>query len=404
MTSVGYIRQSRRADLDVALSYDAQLAAIQRLAGDAPVEILADMGRSGGAGKEYLRAGYQDLLARIEAGSVSAVYALNLTRLARSVPELYRFMERAKQHGVRITTAKEGTMDPTSATGKLTFGVFALLAEFVRDLAVESAAENVAVRRSRGDTLGRLPYGTRPGEDAGAVVDAFKTAGSWNGAARLLNTRELRSPQGRKWRPSSVRALVARYAPDLAPERRPAPGAAPSGGFRLSRLLRCSYCSTPERDRFLTGLHNRHRGGPVYRCHGADGDAAHPHPRAVAEREVLPWVMAEAARLRTPELIELMEANAQRRAELAGQRERVLDMYQSGILDKAERDRRLAALADRLDALDNTRRIATVPRIDWDWPAAQINAVLRALFAAVDLDATMRPVRAEWLVPEWRAG
>ena len=32
MTAIGYIRQSRRADLDVALSYDAQLVAIQRLA------------------------------------------------------------------------------------------------------------------------------------------------------------------------------------------------------------------------------------------------------------------------------------------------------------------------------------------------------------------------------------
>ncbi|MGZ6328963.1 MAG: hypothetical protein ACXWN2_09690, partial [Candidatus Limnocylindrales bacterium] len=66
MTAIGYIRQSRRADLDLALSYDSQLAAIHRLAqrdGIArdQITILADMGRSGGRGKERLRAGYQSL-------------------------------------------------------------------------------------------------------------------------------------------------------------------------------------------------------------------------------------------------------------------------------------------------------------------------------------------------------
>jgi len=49
--------------------------------------------------------------------------------------------------------------------------------------------------------------------------------------------------------------------------------------------------------------------------------------------------------------------------------------------------------------------------IDWgdgaspqSYTAAQINAVLRALFAYIELDEHMRPIRAEWLVPEWRDG
>jgi len=44
-----------------------------------------------------------------------------------------------------------------------------------------------------------------------------------------------------------------------------------------------------------------------------------------------------------------------------------------------------------------------VPAIDWTWPAERINAVLLALFVSVQFDAQMRPFRAEWLVPEWRA-
>jgi hypothetical protein len=44
-----------------------------------------------------------------------------------------------------------------------------------------------------------------------------------------------------------------------------------------------------------------------------------------------------------------------------------------------------------------------VPAIDWSWPAERINGVLRAMWEHVELDDRMRPVRAEWLVPEWRA-
>jgi len=113
--------------------------------------------------------------------------------------------------------------------------------------------------------------------------------------------------------------------------------------------------------------------------------------------------VTEAARLRTPELVELVEADAQRRVEISAEHDRVLDMYQSGIIDRGDRDRRLAALADRLNQLDNTRRIAAVPSIEWSWPPERINVVLAAMWVSVELDSSMQPVRAEWRVPEWRS-
>ena len=221
MGAVGYIRQSRRADLDVALSRDAQLAAIRRLCDGC--DILEDMGRSGKAGGERLRPGYQRLVAGIESGEYTEVYAIALSRFSRSVPELHALMELARNRGVRLVTAKEGTMDPHTATGRMIFNTWANFAEFVRDMAVEAANENVAVRRSRGDTMGRRPYGDRPGEDAALVVDAFREAGSYNGAATILNTAGIGSKLGRRWSGTTVRLVVARHAPTLAP-RNPARG------------------------------------------------------------------------------------------------------------------------------------------------------------------------------------
>jgi DNA invertase Pin-like site-specific DNA recombinase len=402
MTAIGYVRQSRRADLDLALSYDAQVAAIRRLAqrdGTDPdaVTLLADMGRSGGAGKERLRPAYQDLLGQIEDGQVDAVYALSLTRLARSTVELYRLMDRARQCGVRLVFEKEGILDPTSPMGKAQFGMMAVFAEFERDLAVERAQDNVAVRRARGDRMGRLPYGARPGDDPERVVAAFREAGSFNGAATILNAQGLPSPLGRKWSQTGVRLVVARYAPTLMP-RNMRRGAKPTGPFRLYHLLRCGHD-----DRLLTAYHDRHKAAVSYKCHAADADPAHPRPKSVSEAQLMPWIMAEAARLRTPEAAIVSEANQAQRAELEARKVAILDMFEFRGIDKAEIERRLAAVQDALGAIEDQTRILDVPAIDWTWAPENINAVLRTLWQYVQLDEQLRPAGAEWLVPEWRA-
>jgi DNA invertase Pin-like site-specific DNA recombinase len=424
MQPVGYIRQSRRADLDQAMSYDSQLTAIHQLAkahGDDPAQvvILADMGRSGGRGKERLRAGYQDLLRRLEAGEISTIYALNLSRLARSMPELYRLMDRASEKRTRVVTAKEGLQDPKTPIGKLTFGIFALVGEFYLDNQREAAQENADAHRDRGDVMGRARFGSRPGEDVQKVIEAFRTAGSWNGAAKLLNAAEPLMPSalGRKWRPISVRLVVEHHAPDLTPKH-PAVGvaSAPGGGFRLSRLLRCPYDG-----RFLTGAQDRKRKGVVYRCHGADGDTAHPHPRSVQEAAVLPWVEAEAALYRDPEvggetgprrdLEKERDTLQQKRVALAYQ---VIDgglTREEARVLRASIDEQIAALAPStllpwVHSTKDGRRVMTLPKDFLEpsaWPPAKVNEVFRSLFVRVELDGSFSPVRAEWHVPEWRS-
>jgi DNA invertase Pin-like site-specific DNA recombinase len=406
MTALGYARQSRRADQDVALSYEVQAAAIRKMAGGEDIEILSDLGRSGKAGGERLRPAYQALLTRLEAGQVDEIFALNLSRLARSVPELHRIMDLAKAHRAKITTAKEGVLDPTTTTGRLTFGVFALLAEFVRDLAVDAALENAALRRSRGEIMGRLAYGSAPGQDPDVVVAAFRTAGSWNGAAAILNAAGVPSSLGRKWRPSAVQKVIDREAPGLMPAVSGRGVAAVAGGFRLSRLLRCPYD-----DRFLTGSHGGRHRQIIYRCHGADGDAAHPSPKSAAESALLPWVEAEWARYREPEAPTTartgsthdaaaeLEALARRRAHVA---EQAID---GGITREQARQRRVE-IDKAIRALAPPPPKASRPtnfRVDIAWPgAAEENKILRSLWTEITLDGSLRPVKAEWIDPAWR--
>ena len=56
-------------------------------------------------------------------------------------------------------------IDLDSATGKLTFGILAVLAEFERNLIKERQKEGIAAARARGKTWGAKPkYGTNARE------------------------------------------------------------------------------------------------------------------------------------------------------------------------------------------------------------------------------------------------
>jgi hypothetical protein len=144
----------------------------------------------------------------------------------------------------------------------------------------------------------------------------------------------------------------------------------------------------------------------VYRCDGGRGDPAHPHPYAVNEAALLEWARIEAAHLAIPGDRLAAGERSDERAELDERKRRVLDMFEAGHLTRDEREVRLAPIYEALERLDSESTVdvvAAIPAIDWTWPPEQLNPVLRALWERIDLGDDLRPVSANWTVPEWRA-
>jgi DNA invertase Pin-like site-specific DNA recombinase len=399
---VAYLRKSRVSS-DRHVSWQIQETSIRDLAGrhgdgDA-IEFFSDWNRSGREEKTHLRADYKRLLTEIEADRVSVVYGYSLSRLARSLREYAAFAETCRDHGVPIRLAKEGEFDYASPHGRAIVGVLAVFAQMEAELAQERGRDTIAARRARGDRLGSGPFGSRPGEDLQAVKEAFLRAGSQHGAAKLLNVEREPTRTGKPWSGSAVASVLRHSVPDLLPPR-PHQGAKAAAPFVFFRLLRCSCGTLLTGARALTG---KQPGYALYRCHAARSAAIHPRPFSVPESALTPWITSEAARLRTPERVQLAAENATARAALEMRRHRVLDLYEAGHVDAADRDRRLAAITEEIARLDAAERVIDVPELDWTWPPERINAVLRALWGYVDLDVHMRPLRAEWLVPGWRA-
>ena len=395
MTAVGYIRQSKRADLDTALSFDTQLIAIRKMAGG-DVDVLSDMGRSGKRGGEHLRPNYQRLMELVRDRQVDTVYVISLSRLSRSVPELHAFMTLCQSVACAIVSDKEGRLDPSTATGKLTFNLFASFAEYVRDLQVEAANDNIRERRARGDKLGRIPYGERPGDQPDKVLEAWAATRSLSGTARRLNRDGVPAWGGGIWRATDVRRTITRLDPTALPVIAPSRGVKPVGRFRLYRLLRC-HCGT-----VMTGKTDRRRGHEAveYRCHRAATDPNHKKPYRVTEFEAVPWVIAQAERWNPPADTYTMEESAAAIGALEEKRAALGVAFSVGAFGtpdtavaKATLRAKVAEVDAEIAAIPSSAVTVELERIDWRKASpGTVNDVLRSLFEAVILDENLRPV------------
>ena len=420
MTAYGYIRKSVVHDPARMLSPEMQEDAIRRLAatnGDDEVVILSDLDMSGTRDRTS-RPQWNELLRAVEDGDAHAVYAYSLSRFARSVAQLNYFFKLCGGRKVPIRMAKDH-IDTSSATGRLVSGILAQLAEFEADIASERVKDAFAAKAAKDPTWGgpgQPAYGQRANEDVAVVLDAFRERGSYDGAARVLNQRGVPCRvRGAAWSGTVVRSIIQREAPD---EVLPSVGrGAPAGkrAFRFSQLVRCSTCEKrgvregSKASTFLTGSWDKRRGEVRYACSRA---RTIPHARGwVNEAKLLPVIQAEAMRANVAiqRLRKGSKDDEAALAALAAKRVRVIDTYTDGLIDKPERDRRLAEIADaesKLTAMRWIKRITVQPDLESDEPG-KVNAYLRRLFSTVVVDMSQPGFRgpSKWVPTvafEWR--
>lgn len=421
MKVVAYIRKSKLNPNGHGLSWEVQESQVRQLAakhGNPEIEIVTDWGASGaaaagafgGTSRGGKRRAWQQLLVAIDAGEISTLYAYSLSRLARSTKELLELAERCAKAHVVIRLAKEGELDWTSPHGRFYLTVLGAVATMEAEQSADKARDQVALRRSRGDYIGQPPYGFHvvdgklepdPEQPIAPVLEAYREAGSYHGAARLLNGQ--RSSRKVRWSDMTVRRVVARAE---GAEHRSAPVGRPRlRAALLSGLLRCPCGTTltPVRDnhRLATGQTTTYTS---YICWRGRHDSDHPRPFKVTETALLPWIREEADRLQVPANAVETQGDPARQDELLGRRQRVIDNYEDGLIGKDVRDEKIAAIDAELDRLTavSSAVLAVPPAIDWTWEPERLNNVLRALWDHVDVDEGLRPVSAEWTVFEWR--
>ena len=93
------------------------------------------------------------LLDQARKGDVVLVWKLD--RLGRSVKQLIETVYTLHNVGVQLKSLTENIIDTTSPSGKLVFGVFAVIAEFERDMLRQRTMAGLAAAKKRGRIGGK---------------------------------------------------------------------------------------------------------------------------------------------------------------------------------------------------------------------------------------------------------
>ena len=151
---IGYARVSKA---DGSQNLDSQIDALREAGVDA-ARIYSDLA----SGKSDVRPGLGACLKALQPGNVLAVWKLD--RLGRDLRGLVNLVHELGARGVGLKVlAGTGTgdkLDTTTPTGKMMFNMFAVLAEYERELIAERSRAGLAAARARGRKGGRKPVMT----------------------------------------------------------------------------------------------------------------------------------------------------------------------------------------------------------------------------------------------------
>jgi DNA invertase Pin-like site-specific DNA recombinase len=144
---IGYLRVSKA---DGSQTTDLQHDAL-RAAGVDAQHIYEDAT----SGKRDDRPGLAACLKALRDGDTLVVWKLD--RLGRDLRHLVNTVHDLSVRGIgfKVLTGHGATIDTTSPSGKLVFGIFAALAEFERELIIERTKAGLAAARVRGRVGGR---------------------------------------------------------------------------------------------------------------------------------------------------------------------------------------------------------------------------------------------------------
>ena len=233
MNAIGYLRVSRADQANEGLSLEGQEARIREYCarrGFCLVSVLTEDGGETAAGRKRgqsarktrlaARVAGRTLLDTLAAGDASCVVAVKLDRLFRITSDALDTIDSWTRAGVALHVLDFGgsALDTASAMGRAFVAMMAVFSQLEADLTGERTRAALAVKKARGERLGR----PRRDEDLEALALAEKIRGafrlmksqghdsarSWELAKEWLNQRGPLRPDGNggaQWTVSALR-------------------------------------------------------------------------------------------------------------------------------------------------------------------------------------------------------
>lgn len=152
------------------------------------------------------RPAYLSARGLLRGGEADALISVKLDRVSRSTVDFGQLLESALLEGWDLVLM-DLPADTTSASGRATLRLMAVMAELERDLISERTTAALAVLKARGVVLGaprRIPVSTE------ALIVSYSKSLSLAAVADRLNREGVKSVGGKAWGKSTVASVVRR--------------------------------------------------------------------------------------------------------------------------------------------------------------------------------------------------
>jgi len=157
----GYVRVSTEEQASEGLSLDNQKSRIKAYAESQGWQLCEIFREEGHSGKSINRPKLKRLIAEVKSGNYDVVLVYKVDRLTRKQKDLWFLLEdifEAHQTGFKSVIEP---FDTTSAQGKAFLGMLAVFAQLERDTISERTKDTLENKRSKGEWVGRIPFGFR---------------------------------------------------------------------------------------------------------------------------------------------------------------------------------------------------------------------------------------------------
>jgi DNA invertase Pin-like site-specific DNA recombinase len=198
---------------------EAQESAIRAAAERGGWELVSIVRDEGASGRDLDRPGIREALAQAATAHADALAVAKLDRLTRSLVGLADLMEWGKRNGLALIALDLG-LDTSTDTGRLVARIMASVGEWERERISDRTRGAAAVRRDRGQVMGR-PGVRDQMPDVAARIRLQRDAGAtWQAIADALNADGVPTVRGgSQWRVSSVQSAAGYVRPPAQAKR-----------------------------------------------------------------------------------------------------------------------------------------------------------------------------------------
>lgn len=221
-TAALYARVSTPEQARDGYSIDAQIHQLSEVAsrrGYNNILIYTDAGISGRDIKG--RPSMQIMMEDAKKNRFDCVFVWSLSRIARSVPDMYRIMDLFQSKNISLVSCTE-SFDTSTPVGRAIVGILSVFAQMEREVTGERVQAAMYERASQGKPTASCVLGYDRVPDTGLIVntkeayivqfifDAYERLQNLSAVARLCDMRQYRGKRGRKMKAEHIKVILSR--------------------------------------------------------------------------------------------------------------------------------------------------------------------------------------------------